>query len=191
MMTWWTCAGSDGRISRLSRRARARTSTPSARECRHHDAARINLAQALGPAIAGVLVAQAALVGDKHKFISALISPNFAALEEWARHNGIYAPTRSVLVSHAKVVALYSEIVREANAGLANFETVKRFRVVPEEWSLDSGELTPSMKLKRRVITERYAAVVAAFYADEATARAEYKAASRPPAFHRTQSHLH
>ena len=67
----------------------------------------------------------------------------------------------------------FGEIVREVNAGLANFETIKRFRVVPEEWSQDSGELTPSMKLKRRVITERYAEVVAALYADEATARAE------------------
>ena len=120
-----------------------------------------------------LLVAQAALVGDKHKFISAILCPNFAALEEWARQHGYLAPTRAALVANPKVVALYSEIVREVNADLANFETVKRFRVVPDEWSLDTGELTPSMKLKRRVITERYAAVVAAFYADEATARAE------------------
>jgi long-chain acyl-CoA synthetase len=120
-----------------------------------------------------LLVAQAALVGDKHKFCSAIISPNFAALEEWARQHGILAPTRAALVVNPKIVALYSDIVRDVNSGLANFETVKRFRVVPDEWSLDSGELTPSMKLKRRIITERYAAVVAAFYTDEATARAE------------------
>ena len=119
------------------------------------------------------LVAQAALVGDKHKFCSAIISPNFQALETWARQHGIHAPTRGVLVANPKVVALYGDIVREANTGLANFESVKRFRIVPDEWSLDSGELTPSMKLKRRVITERYAAVVAALYADEATARAD------------------
>jgi long-chain acyl-CoA synthetase len=72
-----------------------------------------------------------------------------------------------------RVIALYDELVREVNAGLANFETIKRFRLVPEEWSQDSGELTPSMKLKRRVITERYSAVVAELYADEATARGE------------------
>jgi len=120
-----------------------------------------------------LLVAQAALVGDRHKFISAILSPNFTALEEWARQHGHRAPTRAALVANPKVVALYDEIVREVNAGLANFETVKRFRIVPDEWSLDTGELTPSMKLKRRVIMERYAAVVAAFYADEATARAD------------------
>ena len=120
-----------------------------------------------------VLVAQAALVGDKHKFISALISPNFAALEEWARSMASRANPRRAGRRSQRVVALYGEIVREVNAGLANFETIKRFRIVPDEWSLDSGELTPSMKLKRRVITERYAAVVAEFYADEATAHAE------------------
>src|SRR6266567_1481634 len=106
-----------------------------------------------------LLVAHAALVGDKHKFIAAILSPNFAALEEWARQHGVSTRTRAELVVNPKVVALYGEIVRDVNSALANSETVKRFRVVPDEWSQDSGELTPSMKLKRRVITERYAAV--------------------------------
>ena len=119
------------------------------------------------------LVAHAALVGDKHKFISALISPNFVALEDWARHHGIQAKSRAELVADSRVVALYGEIVREVNGNLANFETLKRFRVVPEEWTLESGELTPSMKLKRRVITARNEAVIAELYADEATSRGE------------------
>jgi len=120
-----------------------------------------------------IMVAQVALVGDKHKFISALISPNFVALEEWAKHAGLEAPTRQALVADKRVLALYGEVVREANAGLANFETIKRFRLVPEEWSQDSGELTPSMKLKRRVISAKYASVIDELYADEASARAE------------------
>ena len=119
------------------------------------------------------LVAQAALVGDKHKFIAALISPNFAALEDWARLNGVDANSRAALVAHSRVVAVYNDIVKEANRGLANFETVKRFRLVAEEWTQESGHLTPSMKLKRRVITERYAAAIDELFADEATARAE------------------
>jgi long-chain acyl-CoA synthetase len=120
-----------------------------------------------------IMVAQVALVGDKHKFISALISPNFAALESWAKHTGVEAADRKALVSDRRVVAVYAEVVRETNSGLANFETIKRFRLVPDEWSQDSGELTPSMKLKRRVINAKYAAEIAALYADEATARAE------------------
>ena len=120
-----------------------------------------------------ILVAQAALVGDKHKFISALISPNFAALEDWAKHHGIESKSRAELVAHPQVVALYGEVVREVNGSLANFETLKRFRVVADEWTQESGELTPSMKLKRRVLTERYSAVIAELYEDEATARGE------------------
>jgi long-chain acyl-CoA synthetase len=120
-----------------------------------------------------LLVAQAALVGDKHKFISALLSPNFAALEEWARFRGIEANSRGELVANKRVIAIYGEIVRQVNGGLANFETLKRFRVVADEWTLESGELTPSLKLKRRVITERYAALIAALYADEATSHGE------------------
>jgi len=120
-----------------------------------------------------IMVAQAALVGDKHKFISVLISPNFTALEDWARRYRIEAKDRAELVADSRVVALYAEIVREVNASLANFETLKRFHVVAEEWTQESGELTPSMKLKRRVITERYAALIAALYEDEATSRGE------------------
>lgn len=117
---------------------------------------------------ANMLVAQAALVGDRHKFASVLISPNFAALEEWARAQRIETQTRRELVTHPQVVAQYQAIVDHVNTSLANFETVKRLRVVPDEWSIESGELTPSLKLKRRVIAERYAPEVADFYADEA-----------------------
>jgi long-chain acyl-CoA synthetase len=120
-----------------------------------------------------VLVAQAALVGDKHKFVSALISPNFAALEDWAKHHGVEAKSRAELVADSRVIALYGEIVREANGVLANFETLKRFKVVADEWTQESGELTPSMKLKRRAINSRYAEVIAGLYADEATSRGE------------------
>jgi long-chain acyl-CoA synthetase len=120
-----------------------------------------------------LLVAQAALVGDRHKFISAILSPNFQALEEWARRYGINSNSRAGLVEDSRVVALYAEIVREVNGSLANFESLKRFRVVADEWSQETGELTPSMKLKRRVITERYAVLIDALYADEATSHGE------------------
>jgi long-chain acyl-CoA synthetase len=120
-----------------------------------------------------VLVAQAALVGDRHKFVCVLIAPNFAALKDWAGRNGVSVATRSELVADPGVVALYSEIVRGVNGTLANFETLKRFRIVADEWTQDSGELTPSMKIKRRVLMTKYAAVIDELYADEATARGE------------------
>jgi long-chain acyl-CoA synthetase len=119
------------------------------------------------------MVAQSALVGDKHKFVSVLIAPNFPALEDWARQQGIPFQSREELVADSRTIALYAEIVREVNGSLANFESLKRFRLVPEEWTQESGELTPSMKLKRRALMERYAALIDGLYADEATAHGE------------------
>ncbi len=120
---------------------------------------------------ANTLVGQAALVGDKHKFVCVLISPNFAALEEWASGHGVLKADRAAMVKDAKVVKAYQEIVDKANLGLANFESIKRVSVVPDEWSVETGELTPSMKLKRRVVERNYADQIADFYADEATAK--------------------
>ena len=119
---------------------------------------------------ANTLVAQAALVGDKHKFACVLISPNFQALEGWARTQGIATNDHAALVKDAKVVKAYQDIVDKVNIGLANYESMKRMSVVPEEWTVEDGTLTPSMKLKRRVVEKRYAKEIGEFYADEATA---------------------
>lgn len=117
-----------------------------------------------------LLVAQAALVGDKHKFAAALIAPNFSALEAWAVQQGVKAGSRRELIDHPVVVAAFQVIVEQVNDGLAGYETIKRFRLVAEEWSLETGELTPSLKLKRRVINEKYSAEIADLYSDEAVA---------------------
>jgi len=120
-----------------------------------------------------ILVAQAALIGDRHKFISVLLSPNFVALEDWAAQQGIKAASHEALVAHPRVLSLYGEIVQEVNGSLANFEKLKRFRVVADEWTQETGEMTPSMKLKRRVLNTRYATLIEEIYADEATSRGE------------------
>jgi long-chain acyl-CoA synthetase len=120
---------------------------------------------------AHMLVGNAALVGDKHKFACALISPNFAILESWARVKGVVYPAgdRKALVAVPQVVARYQRIVNDVNASLAPFETIKRLAVVADEWTVEGDELTPSMKLKRRVVEQKYAAQIAEFYQDEAT----------------------
>ena len=118
---------------------------------------------------AHALVGNAALVGDKHKFACVLLSPNFATLEGWAKVKGIAFADRGDLARNELVVARYQRIVDEVNATLAPFETIKRLAVVPDEWSIETDELTPSMKLKRRVVERKYAARIAEFYKDEAT----------------------
>ena len=115
---------------------------------------------------ANSLVAQAALIGDKKKFISVLISPNFQNLESWAKQNGVEASDPAALVSDPKVQKAYSEIVKKVNGSLAPYEAIKKIGVVPEEWSIEDGELTPSMKIKRRVILEKYKSQIEKFYGE-------------------------
>ena len=117
------------------------------------------------------LVGQADLVGDRHKFACVLISPNFQALEHWAKGQGVATEDRAALVKDAKVVAEYKRIVNIVNATLSHHETIKRVTVVPEEWAIETGELTPSMKMKRRVIEKKYEQEIADFYKDEATSK--------------------
>jgi long-chain acyl-CoA synthetase len=120
---------------------------------------------------ANPLVGQADLVGDKHKFACVLISPNFQALETWAKSHGISTTDHAALVKDAKVVAEYQRIVEGVNQALSHHETIKRVTVVQDEWAIETGELTPSMKMKRRIIEKKYEREIAAFYKDEATAK--------------------
>lgn len=103
-----------------------------------------------------VLIAQAALVGDKRKYASVIISPHFPLLEDWARANGVNFSSRDDLVHQPQVRELYRGIVEDLNKNLAHFETIKKIIVVPDEFSIATGEITPTLKLKRRVVESKY-----------------------------------
>jgi long-chain acyl-CoA synthetase len=112
----------------------------------------------------------AAILGDRRKFPAVMISPNFVRLEEWARANGIEFSSRAELVANPKVQSLYEGIVEEQNQNLARFEKLKRVMLVPDEFTLDNGALTPTLKLRRRVIEERYKKQIDELYAQAETA---------------------
>lgn len=112
-----------------------------------------------------VLIAQAVVIGDKRKFASVLIQPNFPLLEDWARQNVVGFSNRHDLIVSEKVRALYEGIVNDLNSRLAQFERMKKVILVPDEFSIASGELTPSLKLKRRVVERKYADVIDQMYA--------------------------
>jgi long-chain acyl-CoA synthetase len=112
------------------------------------------------------MVEQAALIGDLRKYASVLISPNFKALEQWAQQNGVSAKDHGALAKDPKVQTMYEGVVEKVNGSLAHWETIKKVTVVAEEWSVEEGELTPSMKLKRRVINEKYKEQIDAMYTD-------------------------
>ncbi len=110
------------------------------------------------------LIGYAALQGDNRKYITALISPNFPALEEWATAQGIAVADRPKLVRDPKVIARYQQEFDRANKDLQAWEKIKRFAIVPDEWTQDTGHLTPSVKLKRRVVKEMYGKQIEEMY---------------------------
>ncbi len=111
------------------------------------------------------LVGIAAILGDRRKFPAVMISPNFILLEEWARENDVSCASRAELIASPKVQALYEGIVEGINGNLARFEKLKRVLLVADEFTADNGVLTPTLKLKRRVIEERYKKQIDELYA--------------------------
>jgi long-chain acyl-CoA synthetase len=111
------------------------------------------------------LVGTAVVVGDKRKFAFVIISPNFTLLEELARANNITFSSRTELVADPKIQALYEGFVEDVNQNLARFEKLKRVLLLPDEFTADNGALTPTLKLRRRIIEDRYRKQIDEVYA--------------------------
>ncbi len=112
------------------------------------------------------LVAEAMIVGEAKKFPAVLIVPNFPALEHRLKVLGMPLGTREELVVRDDVVSLYREVVEPLNRDLAQFERLKKVALLPAEFSIAGGELTPTLKLRRRVVLEKWQAVVDRLYED-------------------------
>ena len=113
-----------------------------------------------------MLIAQAAVIGDKRKYASVIISPHFPLLEDWAHANQVEFNSRQELVANNKVRELYRGIVENVNTRLAQFETIKKIVIVPDEFSVATGEITPTMKLKRRIIEAKYQDQIEQIYSE-------------------------
>jgi len=116
------------------------------------------------------LVAHPIVIGNARKFASVVICPNFPALEQWAQQEGIEFGSRQDLVSSPRVIQRYEQIVTGVNADLAHFETLKRVLIVPDDFTVAGGEITPSLKLRRRVIEQKYKQQIDAMYHSAAPA---------------------
>jgi len=115
------------------------------------------------------LIGTAVVVGDRRKFATVIISPCFPMLGDWARASGIAFSSRKQLIANPRVQKLYEEIVAEINQNLARYETLKRVLLVPDEFTADDGSLTPTLKLRRKIVEERYREQIDELY-DEAEA---------------------
>ncbi len=107
-----------------------------------------------------VYIDQLIVIGEGEKFASALIAPNFEALKNWAKENDIRSESKELLLKEKKVIELYHQIVSQFNKSLGADEKIKRFRVVGDEWTVASGELSPTLKLKRKILMAKYDAIV-------------------------------
>ena len=110
---------------------------------------------------------QLMVIGEGEKFTSALISPNAEALKDWCKKNDVQWVPMKELIENPKVKELFASIVKEFNKRIGKDEQVKRYRLVPEEWTPDTGELAPTLKLKRKVVSEKYGNVIAEIFGHE------------------------
>jgi len=115
----------------------------------------------------GAGISQVVVVGDKRKFLSALVTLDPEALEEVFDRNDWKMPSASALPDDERVHDLLQGYVDAVNRDLASYETVKKFKILPEDFTVESGELTPSLKVKRRVIQRRYEEMIDGFYAEK------------------------
>ena len=109
-------------------------------------------------------IEQAMVVGENEKFASALISPNFSFLHEWATRHEIKFRDNLDLISRKDVIERFQKEVNDVNTTLGDHEKVKRIRLVEEEWSPQTGELSPTLKLKRKPLHEKYETILKEIY---------------------------
>lgn len=112
-------------------------------------------------------IEQIAVVGENEKFPSALIVPSFVSLKDWCNQEGISYTTNEEMIKHPKVLEKYQSEVNKMNEPFGNYERIKKFALLPREWTVESNELTPTMKIKRRELNKNYQDLITGFYKGE------------------------
>jgi long-chain acyl-CoA synthetase len=110
------------------------------------------------------LVTQAVVIGDRRQFLSVLLVPNFEVLQDWAAEQGLDTGSLPDLLENEQVQQLYQDLLDKVNSGLPGFNQIKKFSLLPREFTQEDGELTPTMKVKRFTITKRYSDVINRMY---------------------------
>jgi long-chain acyl-CoA synthetase len=102
-----------------------------------------------------IYIEQAMIVGADRKFVSALIVPSFPNLRDWARQQGIEQTSQEMLIGHPRVREFYKELIESFNKYFNHVEQIKKFELLPSEWTIEGGEMTPKLSLKRKVVIEK------------------------------------
>ena len=106
------------------------------------------------------------LVGNERKFAAALIVPNFEQLESYAKIKGLELSTPKEFCESARIIDLIERQIAAATAKLAKYESVKKIVLLENELTVEGGELTPTLKIKRRIVNEKYKDLIDKIYAD-------------------------
>jgi len=101
-------------------------------------------------------VEQLMVVGSERKYVGALIVPSFSNLKDWCRKNNIAYTSNEEMIHNPKVIEMMKDMVESFNKYFNHVEQIKKFELVPNDWTINGGELTPTLKLKRKVIMEKY-----------------------------------
>ena len=101
-------------------------------------------------------IEQIMVVGNDRKFVSALIVPSFPAVKDWMQEQKLDIGTKEEIVNNEKVHALFRSVIDYHNAGFNHVEQIKKFHLLPDEWRVETGEMTPKLSLKRKVILEKF-----------------------------------
>lgn len=109
-------------------------------------------------------IEQVMVVGSEQKFVGALIVPSIPNLKDWARQNGITETSSKVLLQNEKVVAFFKDLVESFNKYFNHVEQIKKFELLPDEWSVETGEMTPKLSIKRKVVMEKYKDAIERIY---------------------------
>ena len=112
-------------------------------------------------------MSQVIVIGENHKFPAALIVPSFEAVAERFRSLGVTFDSRLDLIQNSVVLALFDAELKRINPSFGHYMQIKKFALVAEEWTTSGGELTPTLKLKRKQILEKYAREAEGLYAGE------------------------
>ena len=112
-----------------------------------------------------IFIEQTMVIGADRKFVSALIVPSFPNLLDWCRQQGIHETDPAMLCKHPRIIEHYQELIESFNKFFNPVEQVKKFSLLPNDWGVDSGELTPKLSLKRKVILEKFKEAIEQIYA--------------------------
>jgi len=112
-------------------------------------------------------IEQMMVIGADKKFVSALIVPSYTNLKPWCKENDITYTSNEQIIKDKRVIDLYQSIIDGFNPEFNHVEQVKKIKLLPDEWTIESGELTPTGKMKRKIITEKYNAEIESIYAEE------------------------